>query len=331
MSEETEVVVTKSPGSLLADEMYGAPPNPVETEPQVETQPDTDVVVDLPEEQTETIVEEPTETVPGEVEVHTIEELAEHFELEPGWIENLTIQQKVNGKQIDVPLTEALSTHRKVKAADTYLSEAKEKSKAIMADVNQQAEQMNMAVVSAGTLLKTLGDELEADTNAIDWAALRTQDPAEYSAKKDEHRDRRARFEALQQQAMTQYQTVSEQFAQQFEDAQQARLPQEHQILVDRVPEWADDEKASQERTELVNYLYNEGFAEEDVKVASFNGRMLAIAVKAMRYDKSKEKADATAKKVVKIPKIMKPGTESTDKPNSADKDDPVSILYGPS
>lgn len=329
MSEEAEVV-TKSPGSLLADEMYGAP-TPAETEVHVEAPvEDLPVVEDPPAGDEQLVVEDPQTPGDNEVEVHTIEELAEHFELEPGWIENLTIKQKVNGKQIDVPLTEALTTHRKVKAADTYLSDAKEKSKSIMAGVNQQAEQMNYAVVTAGTMLKTLGDELEADTNAIDWAALRTQDPAEYSAKKDEHRDRAARIAKLQQDAVAQYQTVSQQFAQQNEEAMQASLPQQHEILVERIPEWTDDEKAGKERSELVNYLYNEGYSEEDVKLASFRGLHLSTAIKAMRYDKSKEKANATAKKVVKIPKVLRPGSESTDTPHGADdKNDPVSILYG--
>jgi hypothetical protein len=50
-----------------------------------------------------------------------------------------------------------------------------------------------------------------------------------------------------------------------------------------------------------------------------------------MRYDASKQKLATVKKKVVKIPKVLKPGPKpaATPKPNGAAKADPVSILYG--
>ena len=74
-----------------------------------------------------------------------------------------------------------------------------------------------------------------------------------------------------------------------------------------------------------------EGFAKEMVEYLSFDGAALAIAVKAMRYDKSKEKSDAIKKKVVKIPKVLKPGGDKAkaNQGKAKDKDDVVSLMYG--
>src|SRR5690606_10372869 len=104
------------------------------------------------------------------------------------------------------------------------------------------------------------------------------------------------------------------------------RLPQERQIFLERVPDWNP-----QERDELVKYLFEEGFSEQDIQVVAYNGRLLAAFVKAWRYDKAKTRSEAAKKKVVKIPKVMKPGSKSkpTPKANGVEKKDAVSILYG--
>ncbi len=93
----------------------------------------------------------------------------------------------------------------------------------------------------------------------------------------------------------------------------------------------ADDKKSTKERNELVKYLTDDGYSEQDIKIASYNGKLLSMAVKAMRYDQTKTKSQAALKKVVKVPRIMKPGAKApAPKPNGKGEDR-VSLLYGPS
>jgi len=329
MSEETEVV-TKSPGSLLADEMYGVPEEKsVQVEEPAAEEAQVEEIEAEPEQQIDEVTE-PTDDDTEEVELQTIEQLAEHFEFDPEVMNNLTIKQKVLGKEIDVNLGEALTTHRKVKAADTYLSEAKEKAKGIVEQANNESEYLSSAVITVGTMIKGLEEDLDARIDNADMQALRKADPAEYSAKVEEFRQERQKIDTKRQQAQEALQQFTQMSAQQEEQARLARLPQEQEILLARVPEWADDEKATAERGEVVGYLQAEGFTNEMIEYLSFDGAALATVVKAMRYDKAKGKSDAIKKKVVKIPKVLKPGRDkvTANQGKAKDKDDLVSIMY---
>ncbi len=114
--------------------------------------------------------------------------------------------------------------------------------------------------------------------------------------------------------------------AQQMQEA----LPKEREMLLSRVPEWSDEKAAETETAELVNYLTADGFSADDINVASHNGRLLAMAVKAMRYDSAKSKSTAIKKKLVKIPpKILKPGASQGASNASEQPKDRAEIMYG--
>jgi hypothetical protein len=337
MSENKVPEVPKSPGALLADNFYGSDdPQPKPAQEPAPAEEVIDDAVQLSEEGQEEQAEEASEDVASDqgpedegFEVTTVEQLAEHLETDAEWLQNLEITQKVNGKEIPVKIADALATHRKVKAGDSYLADAKSRAKGILDDLNAQQEQLNTAIVTAGTLIKAVEDQIEEDVNSVDWAKLRQQDPAEYSVKKDEVRERRDKLQRMRAEALAGYQQVTAQMQQQQEAARLAQLPREQEILVEKIPEWADQEASSKEKEDLVNYLTNEGFDQSEIEFLSYNGKALAVMIKAMRYDKSKGKADVAKKKVRKIPKVLKPGPDHGEQPSKPKKDDPVSILYG--
>lgn len=305
-------------GVSLLDNLYG-PSEETADEPESSEAPQEAA----PEEGSEEQVEE--------VEITTVEELAEHFQIDPEWIPNLKITQKVNGQPVEFSISEALATHMKVAAADSYLAEAKQKAKAIEEEARQKEQAVVSTLASFSKLVESVEAELDKDIKNIDWNRLREDDPAEYAAKKADIKERRERLDKMKQEAAASYQETLRKAAEAQQKLLQERLPQEQQIFLERVPEWLDSEKKAQERDELVKYLSEEGFSEQDIQVAAFNGRLLALAVKAMRYDKAKTRSEAAKKKVVKIPKVMKPGSKSkpTPKPNGVEKKDAVSILYG--
>lgn len=338
--EVTQPTEVRSPGSLLAEGLYAEPQSPEQSPAPAADVPDKPVEdPENPEVKTEGVEaqeDDPEKKAAAdggegeeEQEIRTIEELSEHFELDPEWLQGLSIKQKVNGKDVEVSLSDALSTHRKVKAADTYLSEAKEKAKAIAGEAGQQKEQLVGAVSAFSTLINEVEAELERDVKATDWAKLREEDPAEFAVRKDEVRERRARVDDLKQRAAASYADLAKNSKQKMSQAMEERLPSEREALLERVPDWGDEQKATAERTELVNYLKSDGFTAEELEVAGYNGKVLALAIKAMRYDKVKSKSNAASKKVNKVPKILKPAPTQTDKSDQKPGKDRVGILYG--
>ena len=261
----------------------------------------------------------------------TIEELAEHLETDPDFIQSLKVQQKVNGEMVDVSIADALSTHRKVLAADNVLSEAKEKRNELLAEATKEREEAGERLAVMGTLVTELEQEYSSLIDGADMDRLRQDDPQEWNAKKTELREKQERIESLKEKAAAAYRDMVQSANQKMQEQRLQRLPQEQEILLDRVPEWQDEEKATQERKKVVQYLNDQGFAESEISAAGFSGKALAIAVKAMRYDQLEgKKANLRSKKVVTIPKVTKPGTKSEDRKPQQKPKDRASLLYGP-
>ena len=312
----------KSPGRILADEMYA--------EPEVVQQPVSDSEDVKPEEPVidPEKVEEPTaEQEDDELEITSLSQLAEHLETEPDWLNGLKTTQKVNGQDVEFSISDAIETHMKVEAADDYLSSAKTQAKAIIEDASNQKE----SIAATGAVFSELVKELEAEIgkDEIDLAKLRKDDPAEHAARKLEYKERQERLEAIKQKAIDSVKAVADTTASQQIEEMKADLPNQQKILLERIPEWSDVEKAQEEQPKVFQYLSDEGYGAEDIKVASYNGRLMSLAIKAMRYDESKQKSNAAKKKVTKIPKMLKPGTKKDESNTSSDATDRVALLYG--
>jgi len=328
--EQPQTDEVKSPGAILSDAFYGGEPK---GEPEPEPGPDPEVQPTDDPEPDVAKGEVDDDDVPegDEDEVRTLEDLAAHLETDPEWLEGLSVTQKVNGKEISVPISEALATHRKVSAADEYLSDAKAKSKAMIDEAGQQQQEWAATIGASAQIYQELEQEYQKDLESVNWADLRKKDPAEHTAKRAEMKERREKLDGLKRKMQESVQTAAQRANEIRRLQNEQRLPQEREFIFERLPEWKDEKKFDQERNELIDYLTADGFSEQDIADHVYNGRLVALAVKAMRYDKSKTKAETKRKKVTKVPKILKPGsTQDSPKPTAADdENDPVKILYG--
>lgn len=336
---ETHEVV-QSPGATLADEMYGhreqetpSEPDqvPQETaqesqEPQVEKEADQESQEQEKAEETEPMAAEEVE----EVELTTLAQLAEHLETDSDWLKSLKTIEKVNGQEVEVAISDALATHRKVAAGDAYLADAKEKALATMEIANQEKQTVASTAVALNALLQEAEQQISGTMTDEQWARLRREDPAEYSARKEEIRERRAKLDDIRQRAGAAYTGAATQLTEQAKLQRAQNLPQEREIFLEMVPDWNDEQVAQRESQEITEYLQSKGHSSEEIEVAAYNGKLLAYVRNSMLYERGKGKVETGKKKVVKIPKVMKPGSKSSkkQKPTGAD-DDRVSILYG--
>lgn len=267
--------------------------------------------------------------------IQTLAELAEHLEADPEYLLSLKVATKVNGKEGEVSIADAIATHQKVEAADAYLSEAKEKSKTIESQAQTTLEQAQTAANDWGAKVQAL-DKIFTDIDADiqrdedNLKKLRDEDPAEFSARKEEIRDRRAKLERQKQEAREQLGTVSNELTDQQKKQLQAHAKKEKEKLIENIPEFGDKTKGPELLKRAAEYLVERGFTKEELSHL-YDHRWLATAYDAMLFRETKSKSQAAKKKVAKIPKVMKPGSSSSkeSKTNGADKDDPVSILYG--
>ena len=352
----------QTPAAKMAESLYGAPepsePSEVVSEPSTDEQKDnTPEAAEKPEtvEKTEPEGERGEEEIVADSEsdddledssedaegaafeevddddqyMQTVEELAEHLETEPGFIEHLKVKQKINGEMVDVTIADALATHRKVRAADQVLEEAKTKRSQMLSEVDTEKKKIGENLAIVNDLVAAYEAEFSKISSGVDMEKLRQDDPQEWTARKQEMRDMQERMAKLKENARQTYNKMITEANEAERKRAMERLPQEQEILLERVPEWTDETKASKERADVLKYLQEQGFTESEVSVAGLSGKATALAVKAMRYDRLKGRRSAMRKKVARIPKVVKPGTRSADSKPEQQPEDRASLLYG--
>lgn len=310
--------------SLLANDMYGknyhgplaeVPPvtdeneaEPASTEQtpaEDDTPPEAEAVEETTEPEGETEPED-TDTEKAEEEpVSSLAELIEAQEWDPEWVDSLKVPVKVDGTPAEATIADLVKSYQMGEAADKRLEDAKTKARALTEEAGQLKQAVETQLSVAGKLIASLESGL--DDEASDIAKLREDDPAEYSARKEDLRDRRQALEKLKRDAVADFEKAREGEQTQQTERQNEFLQQQHTMLLERLPEWRDADKAKAEKSELVSYLLNQGFEQQDVMQAA-DHRLILLARKAMLFDRSQTKTNVAKKKVAKVPKVMKPG-----------------------
>ena len=175
-------------------------------------------------------------------------------------------------------------------------------------------EQVAPQLQNAQAQVAALGQQL-APYQTVDWVALATNDPLEYSKV-------RAQYDVLAQtyqRAAGQYNQMREAIGQQAKALQAQALQTESAKLVERIPEWKDPAKFKAGATALREYLVAEGAAPEEVDGLT-SSIAVAIAYKAMRYDQLLKAKTEKSKLLRTAPPVTRPGATQSSSAAQADK-----------
>jgi hypothetical protein len=256
--------------------------------------------------------EEPTEgdetasEETGETPIATLSELAEHFELDPDYVQTLKVPVYVDGTPTEATIGDLIKSYQLGEAADHRLELAKAyqaKQGEAWAAKHQELEQ-NFQVLAE--MIKLEDANLERDMKAID-PKLRDEDPAEWAARIQEFTQRRAQIAQMKNATVEKYKVVADQRARESEEIKNQFMAEEHKVLLQKLPEWQDQKRADAEKAEIANYLVQSGFQPQELSNL-IDHRQVVIARKAMLYDKSRGQVDTAKKRVATVPKIMKSG-----------------------
>lgn len=295
--------------SQLAKHHFGSEYKGEVTEPEIET-PEEET---KPEEQEE--IEQPAEVEAAKVEeveeatISSLSDLIEQNEWDSEWFNSIEVPVKVDGQESKAKFSDLVASYQTQQAATKNLNEAKEKGRVQAQAFAEKNEQLQSQFAIAAKLIEQSEQLLHQDESAIDWAKLREQDPAEWTAKKAEFSERKNIIERLKNTAISEYQNFGNMTKAERDALQAQRLQDENQKLLKLFPEWSDNTKRAAGASKIAKYLVDTiGYTPEDVAGAS-DHRMVAIAHKAMLYDELAGKVEPAKKKVARIPKMMKSGS----------------------
>jgi len=198
---------------------------------------------------------------------------------------------KVDGEEVEVTARELLDSYQLNSVAKKKYHEAMEdRNKAKNELATLEAERKHYA-----ENLELMRQQLAQTTTGMteeQWNDLYQRDPMAYMKAKEDIRDHETRLQAIQQEQM--------QLAQKQLQAEQAKL-------LDRIPEWKDQDVATKERNNIVTYAKRFGFTEQEI-AATNDSRVVDLLRRAYLYDALQSKKPNATKQVKKAPKMIKSG-----------------------
>jgi len=227
-----------------------------------------------------------------------------------------TFTVKIDGKDVEVPLSELKNGYSRQSDATRKTQAAAEMRKAAEAETHK-AQQERQTYAQNLQRLQVQTETMLQQQQGIDWAALLESDPVEYLKQQRIATEQQARLNHIygEQQRVQQ---VEQHEAQQ---RQAIHLQDQREQLLAKIPAWKDEAKAKTEKAELRDYLLGKGVQPEYVDNLS-EAVFVDIAYEAMQFRKMVAKAAVAAKKVSTLPtRVERPGvgeSQALDKRSTA-------------
>ena len=283
---------------------------PEETEESENDSEETEEPDEAPEETEESDLAESDEVASYRADMtESLKEGREHYD-------HIKVPIKVNGVEGEATLTELVRDFQKTENLGQKTKLLASERAALDEEISSQRAQYGEALSNAASLVNQLEQQLIQSTEDIDWKDLRENDPAEFSAKKQEILERQQQFQNAKGKIAQEHQ---EKLAEHFENV----ISRESSALIEDFPEWADEKVGSTEKMKVREYLINEGFTslevdgsvDKDGNIISagiVDHRAIKLAYKAMMHDAGGKKVELTKKRVRKLPKVARPGKPSS-------------------
>ena len=192
-----------------------------------------------------------------------------------------------------------------------------EARKAIEVNLQRSQEALQLAPQVAQELatVKALESQL-AQYQKVDWVSLASNDPLEYP----KHRAQYDTLVSAYQQAVGQFQQKAGALTQRQQELRAEVIRAEYPKLLEKIPEWKDPAKYEQGAKEVRAYLLAEG-AEPEAVDGLTDAVAVAIARKAMMYDRLVKSKIEKVKLARTAPPVTRPGATQGQGQARADQD----------
>ncbi len=220
---------------------------------------------------------------------------------------------KVDGESRDVDLSEL---RRGYSGQEVFTRKSQELAQQRQAFEQQQQQDREALILKGQTVDRVLADHQQEILNQYereDWDKLRQENPSEFAAKRTEYAELYQKLERRRAGIAEEVTGLQQQLHQQFQQRHQEMSIAEGRELRSKVTEWKTDEQAAKGAQALQEFLIGTyGFSPEDI-ANTVNHRAYLVALDAMRYRAQQKEADPVRKRVLKTPRVLKPGVPSSE------------------
>jgi hypothetical protein len=276
------------------------PPPEVETV-EDEAQQEPEIVED--DEVQDSIEEDDAEAEEAEAEDDDIEDVIDDEEVEDSEDEQPElVSVTVDGETYEVTLEEAAKGYQRQSAFTKRMQELATERKEFEAEKQQTLQ--NRDAYAQG--LQQIDQLLAQQTQEPDWDSLRLELPAEeYARRFTDHQRAKEQRQNIQaeQQRIAREQQIEQR------DLMKQHLNSQAELMLDKIPQWRDENVRQTERQELIKFAKAEyGYTDEEIANAS-DHRAIKQLYDSWQFSKVSDKAKTAKKRVRKAPKMAKAGT----------------------
>lgn len=214
---------------------------------------------------------------------------------------------KVDGEEVEITLDEALNGYQRQQTFTKRSQEIAEQRKAAEKEAAEAKQARDYYAQQLDVLAQQIQQTIPQEP---DWVALAKEVTAEeYNAIRAEYDNRQANLSKVEQER----QAVAQQQAAEQEKMLHEHLRAQRSDMLNRIPQWKDDDVRNKERLEVVEYARNIGFSEQEVAQAT-DARAVELLYKAMQWDNLQRKKPTAKKRARQAPKMAKAGQPRTKK-----------------
>ncbi len=254
---------------------------PEEDKPKDEEAAPTEEEESTEETQDESLEEESEEESDSEYEEEEAEESEEEEEDEEEPLFTVT----ANGQEIEVTYDELLKGYSRQSDYTRKTQELSNLRQEYERGAQQYAEALPELQGLKQQYSQALGNVISNSVAGlerfnIDWNALREEDREEYLVKRAEFQDAKDQIRGFQERKAQEDQAMQEEARRNYH----SMVAQEHQRMVEQLPEWADQEERTKISADIKSYATSKGFTNDELSVLT-DHRYLLTLMKAMKYD----------------------------------------------
>lgn len=288
-------------------------PEPPAPEPEVTPEPTPDPVAT--ETQAEGDLPDAGETPYEAPDRFTLADFAEAADLDvDALVERLEVEVPGQDGTQRANLKDVLNGYRWNAANTQRAQEIAEQRK----QLDQKLEEINADHSRLNTLLGVQFQDVEAEEtalqaqyDAVDWAALQQQANGSFADTEAQFSRRRADIQRKKDRLANAWRDAQQQAKELAERQQAEDLPKAQKRLFEMIPEWRDEKRAVAESSEVTRYVSESfGFTpQEQSKIV--DPRIIAAMRRLWVLEKQASGVPLAEKKVKSAPKALKPGRAS--------------------
>jgi hypothetical protein len=221
---------------------------------------------------------------------------------------SLMFKAIVDGKTKEVPLKELAASYQlqgHVNNKSMALENERKQFQQVQAQVAQELRQRVEGVSQLGNLAE---QELIKEYESIDWNTLRYQDPANWTALRQEYAERAQKIQQVKQLTQIEAQRLQKEQAEKFHKQAEEYFAQQMKSMIDDNPTWADEKVRLEKVGEMKSFLKNYGFNERDAMGIN-DHRLVRLIKDAQAYRSGLKAAEEKRVDTKKLPKFQKPGS----------------------